>query len=408
MISLTQLPYNVIELIFTNLNQHQAIALAPLHSKFYFPAKDKLFHYIYVYDIQENYTGLTDLAYENEFTCALPGFRFPKYMNNYSTNRATIVSRQSFELYWQQIDSNQAIEYLVFAHEPCNFHKIKSYFRRIKYFIDQKRAWGFHTARVWTASTPEQRYVCFRKVGSIIFRFTNNTNIGDKPFSASGSYLLSRVGNNFGSMPTSDDRVLKPYLTPKKLHVFLDRVPEFVFIISQNLNTLSLRLLFITLHSGTIHSFANYKLDEDYPNLFLLGISYNDENSPATPQSIPHLTHQTLRFLTVATLSVTDALARRICELTLQFPEASINWWSSVWITSGAPAIEHQYIFSAEMPLGCIAIQWVHKCMREVERIELKYEVGENNVVELRRNYSDSELLLLWSLYYNKNSLYYF
>lgn len=38
-----------------------------------------------------------------------------------------------------------------------------------------------------------------------------------------------------------------------------------------------------------------------------------------------HLTHRALQFWIIATALVSDAVARRICELELQFPEASIN-----------------------------------------------------------------------------------
>ncbi|KAI5957650.1 hypothetical protein KGF57_003344 [Candida theae] len=81
-------------------------------------------------------------------------------------------------------------------------------------------------------------------------------------------------------------------------------------------------------------SFVTGELVDDYPNLVSFGMMHSDrDSSQMICKMIPHSTHRTLRYLTISTgAAVTDvAIAKRVCELVLQFPKASTNWWSSCY-----------------------------------------------------------------------------
>lgn len=142
--------------IFTQLNQHQTILLASIHSKFAVVAKMKLYDYIYVYSDIITYSRLHELP-EKEMrelikavdkklvtpfvkksrhepkkrrsplilmpevgmeyhgmskTCL---FRFARNVNNHWTNKFTIVSANNVEKYSSQIDNTQHITYVEFG-----------------------------------------------------------------------------------------------------------------------------------------------------------------------------------------------------------------------------------------------------------------------------------------------------
>lgn len=50
MVCLADLPHEALQKVFLHINQHQTLALAALHSKFYFVAIPKLYQNIYVYE----------------------------------------------------------------------------------------------------------------------------------------------------------------------------------------------------------------------------------------------------------------------------------------------------------------------------------------------------------------------
>ncbi|KAI5906232.1 hypothetical protein K4G60_g5506 [Candida parapsilosis] len=131
------------------------------------------------------------------------------------------------------------------------------------------------------------------------------------------------------------------------------------FKIPQKLNTILLRELYITLRGAMGYIFADYQLSNDFPNLILLGMTSCSKNNPVeTCRNNTDSKHRELKFLTIRAASVSDSVARKVCELALQFPKASINWWGSC---SGKYKqvffVEQQYKFSPIMPLASIALQ---------------------------------------------------
>ena len=180
------------------------------------------------------------------------------------------------------------------------------------------------------------------------------------------------------------------------------------YAIFQHLNTSILRTLCITISDRTTCIFSNGELETYYPNLQLLGIDYKHwSTTQEILQSIPNAIHQTLRYLTIATPSFNDALVKRISELPLQFPNASINWWSSYQsVDIPLKLICHQQLFSPIMPPRCIAVNWTHGIIDGLVKLNRLYVAEKNGVaveVEFKKHYSDDELMLLDLLYFSVN-----
>ena len=77
-LNLADLPYRIIDLILLNLNQHQALILAPLHSTFYPIVKRKLYSYVHVYHINRCW-----YQYQRAW---LDVFKLHKNINNHKAN----------------------------------------------------------------------------------------------------------------------------------------------------------------------------------------------------------------------------------------------------------------------------------------------------------------------------------
>ena len=123
MLTLEDLPHHTLESIFSELNQHQALALAPLHSSLQAVTKLKLYKYIHVY---------SDPIAPREPNCTIPKYHFPENLNNPTTNKFTIVSVDSIEKYLKSMDVNQPITCLEYPLLDCR--QIRAHFNRIKNF----------------------------------------------------------------------------------------------------------------------------------------------------------------------------------------------------------------------------------------------------------------------------------
>lgn len=420
MLSLAHLSDAEIDLIYRNLNQHQVLALAPLHSKFYLAAKIKLYYYIYIYDILE-YTRFEPTLLKRVTSCPLPNFRFPKYMNTYSTNNATIVSLQSFEKNLTKMDPNQTIVYMVFSQTPhpnC-VHKVTDYFKTIENFIAIRQPdilwpslWDYF-ARCFQNT---RHYAVNHEVSPPRCLFALNTYIGDARYHRNNICEAVNVNLHLGIpryyYSSECGLASKPYSPPTSktlgIHLHGGQHSGRKFAIFQHLNTSILRTLCITISDRTTCIFSNGELETYYPNLQLLGIDYKHWcTTQEILQSIPNAIHQTLRYLTIATPSFNDALVKRICELPLQFPNASINWWSSYQsVDIPLKLICHQQLFSPIMPPRCIAINWTHSVIDGLVKLNRLYVAEKNGVaveVEFKKHYSDDELMLLDLLYFSVN-----
>lgn len=104
MLPLTDLQFQILDLVWRNVNQHQALALAPLYSTFHFVVKRKLYNHTYIYNDATDWGWLLSLGTH-------------KQINNRKSSRLTIVSLSNLEKYISAIDANQSI--LVFEIRNC-------------------------------------------------------------------------------------------------------------------------------------------------------------------------------------------------------------------------------------------------------------------------------------------------
>ncbi|KAI5949838.1 hypothetical protein CANMA_005418 [Candida margitis] len=127
MFCLLNLPHEVLQVVFLHINQHQVLALAPLHSRFYCLAKPKLYQNIHVYEAWP-------LKGEEEKGGNLR-FKFHKGINNIIANQYTIVSRHNYEKYLSQMSSDKKIDHIILKdfHQSLSVRILK-HFRSIQRF----------------------------------------------------------------------------------------------------------------------------------------------------------------------------------------------------------------------------------------------------------------------------------
>ena len=417
MVSLVHLPEHALQLVFNNINQHQAIALAPLHSKLYFTTKRKLYYYIYVYDIKED----EFLAYKLgplSVNCALPNFRFPKHINNESTNNCTIISLKTLENYLDQMDANETISYLLMFHEPVElFERILDHFKTIKYFIASR----FDVGRLDSRCSHCLRHKChvFDPISNkTVFRERCQI-IGDTGlYTYDSSMVVCWVCGPFWRSTLHPDYGqvdLTLFLKVKRMHVVIQGENESLFKIADMVNTSILSELFLT-GSTYLDTFFNshFQMDNDFPSLTVLGLNQEvispwEENKDK--RVITQLSHQSLQHVIIGTHFVTEQVATEVCQLCLQFPNASINW-SCLRCSRNTPVfIEQMFRFSHVVPKGFVGVLWSFKSSEYMEPIQLKYLVGvlgNEQTVELVKYYSDAELIQLMTITRCRNSLYFY
>lgn len=79
-VSIADLPYETLDIVFGNIIQHQALALASLHSKLQYLMKKKLYQNIYIYRID---CGANTRKGRN--------FRYSGNINNLEGYRYTLI-----------------------------------------------------------------------------------------------------------------------------------------------------------------------------------------------------------------------------------------------------------------------------------------------------------------------------
>ena len=113
-------------------------------------------------------------------------------------------------------------------------------------------------------------------------------------------------------------------------------------------------------------------------------------------------------YVIIATEFVNEEVAKGICELSLQFPKASINWTSSlVDMYSKTIFLEQMYRFSHVVPTGTIGILWSPETIECLEPIQLQYlvgtEEGAERTVEFVKYYSHTDITQLIMIYTGEN-----
>lgn len=129
MISLSSLPVEVLKEVFHHLNQHYTLTLAPLHSRFYYIAKPKLYRNIYVYSPWPIYDELKKPKDWNET------FHISKSLNNLKSKKYTIISSDTLERYLAKMDRAQEIYHFeLYVYNVTMIDCILRHFTTIRYF----------------------------------------------------------------------------------------------------------------------------------------------------------------------------------------------------------------------------------------------------------------------------------
>ncbi|KAI5959252.1 hypothetical protein KGF57_002190 [Candida theae] len=126
MVSISSSPCEVLEMVFQNINQHQALVMAPLQSKLYILAKGKLYKNIHVYS-----SG--DLKNDDNKEPNKQLRKYPKNINNIKTNEYTIISSRTFERYLTRMDGDMKITSLdIVANFVASSDSLFKHFNYIK------------------------------------------------------------------------------------------------------------------------------------------------------------------------------------------------------------------------------------------------------------------------------------
>ena len=423
MVTLVDLPHHVLETIFTEINQHQALALAPLHSSLQVVAKLKLYKHIHVYEVHTSPK------------CQKPSiikYSFPKNLNNPTANKFTIISIDSIKKYLTTMDATQPITCLEYPLLDCR--KIRTHFKRIKNF--------YHI------SLHEKIPDYFRADGDAGVEFPKS--------SCSGCAILSEADTWVGDTrrniphvyyPTRASHPQSPFMKLGKDDVFANvtdlnvRVPrsnliqkryecqlklkrlkieltydvlsyDGKFRIDKIFSTTDLRELYIAGSCNFDELFSTTDIDASFPKLIQLGLRIT-KHSHYWPVKICTIKHKYLKKIIVSTSKADTKTAQNVCKLTVQFPNAGIHWWRSYDYYNG-PAryfvLEQQSWFSPQIDPGCVGFHWSSpfastKTYNAMDKLECKVErldSSEKNLVTLKRCYTIYELRAMFALYDRK------
>ncbi|KAI5955949.1 hypothetical protein CANMA_004589 [Candida margitis] len=414
MASLTSLPYEALKEVFNHINQHQALALAPLHSKFYFIAKSKLYRNIYVYYPQPL---RKELINPNGLKVK---FHYPKNINNRKSNMCTIISFDTFERYFEKMDATQVIDRLeVDGHDMRVIKSALKHFMAIKSLeIIRSR----HRALVredvsdnileWL-ETYHRDTVFVSPLNENCLDHTKLDNPKVLKLSLGGGFKSLEVLNQFDSLI---ELTLYIYINHKyrsllftfKLHVL--RIHSYYtwhttlkYPLSKVFDTACLRELSIHGDFCPIMLFTNRRLEEEYPKLVVLCLRFaGDTYAPSGIESLKYFSHDKLRALVISTRTSLEHEARAICELYPQYPNSSINWWCETSAFLDNAFISHNMsLFSPNLPYGVVGYHFPHVSLENAPEFKYIGNRGVPNEVRtgLKRWYTRAELYALYDLW---------
>ncbi|KAI5961125.1 hypothetical protein CANMA_003899 [Candida margitis] len=334
------LPFQVVQQVFLNINQHQALALAPLHSKFYNATRDKLYQNIYIYG-EFLYIPLKGDAIR---------FKFHKDINNFRTNKYTVVSKYVLYKCMSQIRQDVKINHLILSdYDETLIKQVLGHFQSIRTF-EVIRSFGLNRQGHLTFHKEMSRELMFSDMRAN--NLFSNTVFIPPPFNPNQFEIPSNIKTSLSLFVTSDIvnwDFLHPFpfitnltvlafrrdmLTKRvenlRLHkLHLHHLMEVVdYTISDVFNTIALRELTIVGYIQIEKVFPNHKLDEEYPQLAQFCLRHNgEETQEFTIRDLLNFSHINLSMLILATKFSNPKTARAISWLCLYFPKASINWW---------------------------------------------------------------------------------
>ncbi|KAI5968339.1 hypothetical protein KGF57_000198, partial [Candida theae] len=415
MLYLSKLPSRALMIIFNELNQHQVLELAPLHSRFAPIAKTRLYHQLYVYpshplDPKSGPTKGSDRE-----------FRYHKHFNTLKSNNYTIISMNTLEKYLNKMDKHQHIDRLEFV--ACHvilFECVLRHFQTIKYlevtqkpFIGYKVYFGLYVdrfiSRYLKISAINTIYIqskeCFRvfdnqsRVPKITIEMCDWSRglefVNELPCVTSLSIFLKA----WSEIPKSK-------LKLQTLCIFKISKHSRPYNVDLNFNTIFLKQLFLQGECSPHFLFSSTDLQTTLPNLVLLGMYFEKYNESAVISTFSVFGHKSLRSLIIHTAKYNDSFANIICGFRRGFPLASINWWHTPLRGKDSSSedlvqiYELMTVFSPSLQLDTIGLHF--KPNDEVQFPEKEFEVtteyDTKMVIKLIQYYSCQELSQIFNM----------
>lgn len=400
MTTLISLPNCVLEEIFRQINQHQALALAPLHSDLYKIAKTKLYHNIFIY--RSSQLGNVLVGPTGEL---VPEFRFHKTINNLKSNSYTIISTNTLEKYMARMEKDQLICH--FEILDCNFMLLECivrHFRFIKTLEIPRQTWNLGSRAYFECL---QTYMTTTRPDT--FFLPHRRPCYHTPMKDDGMTKLEitywQLAEHFEfveQLHTIEELILifftiqglgfKPSLNFRKL-TLSDLPSNFSSYISDAFDVKW--LLELTVLGGFSPSklFKSRQFNKEFPNLIQLCILLGPKISLQGIQDLQGLRHPTLKTFNVATFECNQKLADAVCSLRILFPIANIHWYSSENFRYG-PQWDILSVFSPHLPIDAVGCHMKMEHAKSVTNMAMKVrlESGKSIKMRLHHCYSDAEI----------------
>ncbi|KAI5967802.1 hypothetical protein KGF57_000286 [Candida theae] len=404
MTTLISLPAEVLQDLFQNINQHQALALAPLHSYLNSLTKAKLYHRILVYKSSQ-----LGASFEGPTGRMVDEFRYHKTINNLKSNSYTIISINTLEKYMTRMEKDQVITR--FEIMECNFmilDCILRYFTSIKTLevISQDSAYSRHSfhecLRIYSNSVrPKTCYLPHKdpyRYGFLNEDYVTKLKILDFQLQEAFEFVEQLHGVKELVLDFYHRRSEIAYfdfrssLMLQKLH--LAELPQkSVSYFSDAFCVKKLSELTISGELFPTQIFKNRDFSAETPNLIQLSILFKDEYALLALQDMQKLRHYSLKALVVSTYECGQNFANAVCELRASFPLASINWWHN----SEKFLLDHSCdvlaAFSPSLATNIVGCHIRQRFSSTLSRdVIIHLDCGKKMIMKLKHYYSDFEL----------------
>ncbi|KAI5955465.1 hypothetical protein KGF57_003617 [Candida theae] len=411
MISLTSLPCEALEEVFHQLNQHYVVALAPLHSKFHYIAKPKLYRNIYVYS---PWSRIQDETESNE---QKQTFHISKSFHNLKSQKYSIISSDTFERYLAKMDKTQKIYHL----ELYDYHMtlivcILRHFTNLRYvefvvhyYSDPifERVCFRYSQNSFGNESPGTTFIVAYWVQSIdldLQQGINQIKIIGRNLVNQFDYI-QRFKNltklkicmvSYENIPVSECRCFVR-LQVLEVSYSLDGyycVPRFR--LSDVFETRFLQELAIDGDMNASTVFKSSDLSQEFPRLVQLCLRFIGEvYANCGLQDLGCFEHRKLRYLIMASHGSLASDAAAVCDLCAKYPNSSINWWYQPEINFTALLTHNFKVLSPNLPFGVVGYHFYHLGNEDLSNFKrsvtnaLTKEVME---VEFKRCYTEAEL----------------
>ena len=401
--SLTSWEDIIIKFILVNLNQHQALRLATLNSRIAKYIKAKLYRYIYVYPSEP----WSEYKTEEMRKDSLPPFKFHKDINNFKTNKFTIISFQNFKKYMHEMDKKESIYLLEIFWIPEKFEKkIAKHLKHIKYFTvisdgydaaAETNGKGYkgvqrRTEQHFTAVCGKKNYTrrleyddCdydFHELNEVLLlNLPRNNHVKCLKLTVFNGYrdleLINQVSHltelymTFNITHGINPRPFNAKITLPLQKVYIiwtepnDRIKEtsnLYFYIEDVFETQYIQELSLE----SITTFDNHlkgDLTYSFPKLRQLCLGAYEDIYGFSSQGNLHdfdlLSHHNLQMLIITTWwGQKRYTPANIASLFYNFPQASIHWWYSFLLEKPGYMFDSLAMLSPNLPFAVLGLHW--------------------------------------------------